>query len=253
MNCTQISKAFGLTCTHINKDLVYLESPMTLAFDGTLIGAYVQNMGLGRVRITDNADILFHAMTMGVTPNASKAAKLSSIATDCHVTLSEHGELHASCSEVDAPYYLARFIEAAGQISQACDHWRPVPISKFEKIISKALRAGFPKRVKRDFEMQGASGHQLRFQFALDVDGPRPQIIQTVSSQDDKPHWLSVYNTLGKMVDLKNATPSTRRLVILQSANQKDIGKAASALAECADVLVFSTQEKLIRDIRSVA
>ena len=253
MNCTHITEAFGLACTHINSGLVYLESPISLSFDGTLIGAYVQDIGQGRVRITDNADTLFHAMTMGVSPNANKAAKLAAIAADCHIALSESGELHASCAEKDVPYYMARFIEAASQISQACDAWRPAPISKFEKIVSKALRAGFPKRVKGDYEVQGASGHNLKFQFALDVESGNPQIIQTVSAQDDKPHWLSVYSTLGKMVDLKNAAPQARRLVILESANPQDVGKAASALAESASVLVFKTASQLIEDIRSLA
>lgn len=82
MNYTHITEAFGLACTHINSGLVYLESPISLSFDGTLIGAYVQDIGQGRVRITDNADTLFHAMTMGVSPNANKAAKLASIAAD---------------------------------------------------------------------------------------------------------------------------------------------------------------------------
>ncbi|MBD8592330.1 DUF1828 domain-containing protein [Pseudomonas sp. CFBP 8758] len=248
-----MSDAFGLACTHINSGLVYLESPISLSFDGTLIGAYVQDLGQGRVRITDNADTLFHAMTMGVSPNANKAAKLSSIAAECHISLSESGELHASCNESDVPYYMARFIEAASQISQACDAWRPAPISKFEKIVSKALRSGFPKRVKRDYEIQGASGHDLKFQFALDVESGNPQIIQTVSAQDDRPHWLSVYSTLGKMVDLKNAVPQARRLVILESANPADLSKAASALAESATVLVFQTPHQLIEDIRGMA
>lgn len=253
MNCTQMSESFGLACTHINSGLVYLESPISLSFDGTLIGAYVQDIGQGRVRITDNANTLFHAMTMGVSPNANKATKLAAIAADCHMSLSDNGELHVSCSEAEVHYYMARFIEAASQISQACDAWRPAPISKFEKIVSKALRAGFPKRVKRDYEIQGASGHDLKFQFALDVDSGNPQIIQTVSSQDDRPHWLSVYSTLGKMVDLKNAVPQARRLVILESANPSDLGKAASALAESASVLVFTTPTQLIDDIRALA
>ncbi|MDV9031341.1 DUF1828 domain-containing protein [Pseudomonas sp. RAC1] len=253
MNCTQMTEAFGLSCTHINGGLIYLESPISLAFDGTLIGAYVQDMGQGRVRITDNADTIFHAMTMGVSPNANKAAKLAAIAADCHIALSDQGELHVSCSEHEVPYYMARFIEAASQISQACDGWRPAPVSKFEKIVSKALRAGFPKRVKRDYEVVGASGHELKFQFALDVESGSPRIIQTVSAQDDRPHWLSVYSTLGKMVDLKNAAPSARRLVILESANPEDLGRAASALAESASVVVFRTPAQLVDDINSLA
>lgn len=253
MNCAQIGEAFGLTCTHINEGLIYLESPISLAFDGTLIGAYVRDMGHGRVRISDNADTLFHAVTMGVSPNTKKAAKLASIASECHVCLSDQGELHASCLEQDAGYYIARFIEAASQISLACDSWRPTPISKFEKIVSKALRAGFPKRIKRDFEVVGASGHDLKFQFALDVDTPHPKIIQTVSAQDDKPHWQSVYSTLGKMVDVKNASPSMQRLVILESAESMDLSRAASALAESATVLIFRHESQIIEDIKSLA
>ena len=39
------------------------------------------------MRISDNADTLFHAMTVGVAPSASRGKRLATIATDHHVHL----------------------------------------------------------------------------------------------------------------------------------------------------------------------
>jgi hypothetical protein len=253
MNCAEIGNAFGLKCTHIRDDLVYMESPISLAFDGNLIGAYVQDIGRGRIRISDNADTLFHAMSVGVVPSAPRGKRLAGMAAEYQMNLSEGGELFAACNKEEVPFYLARFIEAAVSISHACEQWQPVAESKFEKIVLRALRASFPRQVKRNFEIRGASGHQLKFPFALDVGSDTPQVIQAIGSQNDHPNWPSVYHTLGKMIDLKNAVPMARRIVVLEQSDALEISRAATALSECASVLIYSSQEQLAEDLKIAA
>jgi hypothetical protein len=245
MNCTEVSSAFGLRCTHIRDDLVYLESPISLAFDGNLIGAYVQDIGRGLVRISDNADTLFHAMSAGVAPSVQRGKKLATLATEYQVSLSETGELFVACRKEDTAFYLARFIEAAAFISHACEQWQPAAESKFERVVSRALKISFPNKVKRNFEIRGASGHQLKFPFALDIETDSPQVIQAIGAQNEHPNWPSVYHTLGKMIDLKNAVPRARRIVVLEQADELELSRAATALSECASVIVFSTPQQL--------
>ncbi|MFF7706035.1 DUF1828 domain-containing protein [Pseudomonas sp. NPDC007930] len=253
MNCADIGQAFGLTCTQLGDGLVYLESPIAIAFDGNLIGAYVQDIGRGRVRISDNADTLFNAMAIGVVPSLPRGKRLAAIAQQYQVSLSEAGELFTACDVEQAGFYLARFIEAAAFLSQACEQWQPAVESKFERVVGNALKAAFPGELKRNFEVRGASGHQLKFQFALNTESDAPQIIQAIGAQGDQPNWPSVYHTLGKMLDLKNAIPMARRVVVLQAAEAQEVSKAATALSECASVLVFSTAEQLAADLRQAA
>ncbi len=245
MNCAELGNALAMTCVPVRDDLFYMESAITVPYDGNLIGAYVQDVGRGRVRISDNADTLFHAMTIGVSPSAVRGRRLAVIAAEHHVQLSEAGELHVACSASDAPFYLARLIEAAMAISYTCAQWQPAADSKFERVVNQALRAQFKNGVKRGFEIKGASGHQLKFPFALVTDASAPQVIQPISASGDGPYWPSVYHALGKMIDLKNAVPAARRVVVLEPTDESEISKAATALAECATVIVFSTPQRL--------
>ncbi|WP_407314955.1 DUF1828 domain-containing protein [Pseudomonas sp. nanlin1] len=224
---------------------------MTVPYDGNLIGAYVEDIGRGRVRISDNADTLFHAMTVGIQPNAARGRRLAAIAAENHVHLSDDGELFVACDEQNAPFYLAQMIDAAASISYACSQWQAVSGSRFDRIVSAALKQTFPGQVKRDFTIVGASGHQLKFPFAIGVGTSELQLVQTISAVSGSPHWPSVYQTLGKMIDIKNAIPGIRRTVILEAAEQNELSKASSALAECASVLVYKTPGQLTKAMQA--
>lgn len=251
MNCAELGNALALTCVPVNEGLVYMESHVAVPYDGNLIGAYVEDIGRGRVRISDNADTLFHAMTVGIQPTAARGRRLATIATDNHVQLSEDGELFVACDEQDAHFYLAQLIDAAAAISYACGHWQVTSESRFERIVSSALKQSFPDKVKRNFTVTGASGHQLKFPFALGIDTPDIQVVQTISAAGEAPHWPSVYQALGKMIDIKNAIPNIRRTVILEQAPANEISKAASALAECASVVIYSSPAQLTQALRA--
>ncbi|WP_349616950.1 DUF1828 domain-containing protein [Azotobacter salinestris] len=251
MNCTELGNALALTCVPVNESVVYMESHITVPYDGNLIGAYVEDIGRGRVRISDNADTLFHAMVVGVQPTAARGRRLAAIAADNHVQLSDDGELFVACDKENAPFYLAQLIDAAAAISYACGQWQAAGESRFERVVSSALKQSFTGKVKRNFTITGASGHQLKFPFAIDVDTPQVQVVQTISAISGAPHWPSVYQALGKMVDIKNAIPGIRRTVIIEEAAANELSKAASALAECASVIIYSTPERLTQALRA--
>lgn len=245
MNCAELGNAFAMTCVPVRDGLFYMESAITVPYDGNLVGAYVEDVGRGRVRISDNADTLFHAMTAGVAPSAARGKRLATIATERHVQLSEAGELYVACDACDAPYYLARLVEAALAISYACAQWQPAGETKFERVVGQALRAQFKKGVKRGFEVQGASGHQIKFPFALLSDTASPQVIQPISASGDSPYWPSVYHAMGKMIDLKNAVPAARRIVVLEPTDELEMSKAATALADAASVIIYTGPKHL--------
>ena len=247
MNCHEISTQLGFRCQSLSDGLLYVETPMALSFDGQLIGAYVQEIGRGLVRISDNADIIFCAITHGLKPHAKRAGKIEAMAAAAGIEFSDEGELHAVCQIEHAGYYLARFMEAAARVGDLCNEALIPKESRFERLIGGQLEAAFGKRLKRRHSLIGASGHQLEFPFVLDAGAPGQTIIQTVSaSSRGNPNWPSVYGAVGKMGDLKNAGDSSRRLVVLQRGDDVATTQASIALAEHASVILYESREQLI-------
>lgn len=245
MNCTLIGAQLGFKCKPVADGLVYLESPLSLPFDGNLIGAYIQDMGNGQVRISDNADTLFVAMTHGVKPTAEKGRKLADLVAASGLELSDNGEIFKACPEGQLGFYLARFIEAAEHVGFACNKLRPAPVSRFDQVVGAALKAAYPKTLKTDYKIVGASGHQLTLPFALEAEDGKATLIQTVSTRDGKVDWSLVYRAVGKMLDIKNAHESTQRRVILEAGDEDDNRKAATALADAASVIIYTNPLQL--------
>lgn len=246
INCTLIGSQLGFKCKPVADGVFYLESPLTLAFDGNLIGAYVQDLGGGKVRISDNADTLFAALTHGLKPTADKGRKLAALVAEKGLELSDDGEIFKSCTDKQLGFYLARFIEAAEHVGFACQDSLPSPVSKFDKVIASALKVAYPQHLKTDYRIVGASGHQLVLPFAIEPDHAPVTLIQTVSSsKQGKVDWSTVYRAVGKLLDIKNAHSGLERVVILEpSSTNEDDRKAATALAEAASVIVYTGPDR---------
>nr|MBO2512064.1 hypothetical protein [Gammaproteobacteria bacterium] len=245
MNCALIGAQLGFKCKPVAEGLFYLESPLTLPFDGNLIGAYIQDLGNGHVRISDNADTLFVAMTHGVKPTAERGRKMAELVAASGLELSDQGEIFKACPEAQLGFYLARFIEAAEHVGFACNKMRPSPTSRFDQVVGAALKAAFPGKLKTDYKIIGASGHQLTLPFALESESGQTTLIQTVSTKDGKVDWSLVYRAVGKMLDIKNAHEDTARRVILEPGDEEDNRRAATALADAASVIIYTDPKRL--------
>lgn len=240
MNCADISRQLGFRCRNISDGLTYIQSPLTLSFDGMAIGAFVQDLGRGLVRISDNSDILFTAMTHGIAADQRRAKRFVEIANRSGISLSENGELHTICSQDQVGFQIARFIEAASRIGDACGDMLDVHIPKFQRKVGRILSKHYKERMRRDFLLVGASGHQLSFPFVLNPGTNRQMVIQTISAGSaGKPNWASIYGTVGKMGDLKNSGTHIKRTVILERGEEESTQQAMVALAETASIIVY--------------
>lgn len=215
----------------------YLESNWAFPSDGTLIGAYIVAAEGGRVRVTDDGDIVFNAAVAGASITRNRASRYRAMAEGLGLTLGEDGVMSATCSVDELPYAVARYMQAASAIAQASLKHRPKDNERFERIIGTLLEAQFGRRITRRPEVMGISGHQLRFPFGLDVNGPNPALIQTISADDDQTSWKLVYEAGGKFSDIRPARPDIRLIAVLESA--KDTGKAGRYFADAADVVVY--------------
>lgn len=247
MTFESLAEKMGMNHRKISENVAYLESPLVIPEDGAHIGAYLsRNIG-DKIRISDDSNILFHALTHGVKPNAGRGKLLQQIAEQCGVSLSEDGEVYAECHQSELQFYLARFLEAADRIAFAAHGFRPVPSSAFEIVLAKVLGSAFPDRVQRHFRVHGASGHQLIFPFVIDAGSTKPRFLQLVPALDGKANWSSVYQVLGKMTDLKNNhAVRSKRLVVLEPIPARDVAQATTALADAAEVLVYNGPEDFL-------
>lgn len=216
----------------------YLESNWAFPYDGTLIGAYIVAADDGRVRVTDDGDVVFNAAVTGADVTRNRAIRYRALAEGFGLTLGDDGVMSTTCSVDELPYAVARYLQAAGAIAQASLKHRPKDDERFERVIGTLLEAKFGKRVTRRPEVMGISGHQLQFPFGLDVDGDTPTLIQTISADDDKTKWKSVYEAGGKFSDIRSARSNVRLIAILESA--KDTEKAGRYFANAADVVVYA-------------
>lgn len=215
----------------------YLESNWSFPNDGTLIGAYVVAAEGGRVKITDDGDIVFNAAAAGADVTRARAARYRAMAESYGLALSDDGAIHTTCNLDELPHAVARYMQAAAAIAQASVKHRPKDDERFERIIGTLLEAQFGKRVVRRPEVTGISGHQLRFPFGLDMDGPAPSLIQTIAADDQQISWKSVYEGGGKFRDIQPARPDYRLIAILEAA--KDTEQAGRYFADAADVVVY--------------
>lgn len=247
MKCVDLAGAFGLTCKPVSAGLIYLQTPMADSVSGRLFGFFVQELGRGLLRFSDNADTLFNVMCAGVRPNNSRGEILSNVALRRGVTLSEGGELHLTCAEGQAGFYIARFVETMLSVSASCEQWLPVDRkpSKFEKQVRAELKAAFPKQLKPNFEITGASGNQLKFNFAISPDTEQGSLIQLIPAKGDKHYWPTIYSTVGKMVDVKNIRPGLRRFVIIEDSESVETARAGSVIAQFANIIHYSAPGSL--------
>lgn len=230
----------------------YVRSPIAMHDDGTMIGAYVVEVAESRLRITDDAQILFHAMANGVAPTAGRGQQYQTIAAQCGMELSEDGELFVVCDENMAPYYMARFLEAADRISFLSVSHRVKPTGRFEKTVGDALDSYFAQRIGKRVSVPGASGHNLKFPFVLDESSSNPAVIQPVPATEGKLDWGNVYHAVGKFTDLKNNRGyHTRRIAVLEAADDDTAQQAKAALSETASVVVYRNPQQLADVLRA--
>lgn len=240
--CETILADFAFSCKSIGDGVLYVESPFTYGFDGQMVGSYLIGADKPLVKITDNADLMFQAMVSGVAPRRSTSKMVRRIAESHGLEFSDEGEMFAYAKQDEIPSLMARLVEASIKSADVLGGIIAKDVSKFEKIVGARLRAVYGKSVKANFLETGASGHQLRFPFAIiGENSSSVSLIQTISSFEERPHWASVYNTVGKMLDVKGANEKIGRFAVLEHAQSEQVAQAKKVLSQAATVLMFSS------------
>ncbi len=238
MNCQSLLSNIGFECLSLDADTLRIWSPFSYGTDGEHIGVYVERRG-SRVHITDNAEALMHASSMGIKLTDRRIDAVRRAATA--VTISRGGTISITVDNDQVHEGVVAVLNAALAVGHFETAWAPrVRTESFTKIVADILEAELGGRLLRDVLVTGASGHQVELPFA--IQGKAELIyLQTVAAEDDRVNWTNVYSGFGKMTDLKNAgADSGARVVVLETApGDLEMPKAVSLLAMSATVVQF--------------
>ncbi|SFB88768.1 protein of unknown function DUF1828 [Marinospirillum celere] len=130
MTPDQVQSLLQLDCKELGEGLLFVQSPLTLAFDGNHLGAYLQDLGSGRYRLSDNAETLFTAMAAGMAITSKRRKQLKVGLQVPPVELSSQGELFCVTDEEALSFVLARFFESQTQLSCLLAEWLPISVQE---------------------------------------------------------------------------------------------------------------------------
>jgi hypothetical protein len=245
MNCADVIASLGFRCKSLENGAIRVWSPFTYGHDGELVALYVEPSPSGFI-VTDNAQSLMHAASMGANITKSRLAAIQRCAR-ADVIVSEGGEIRAQATVSTLSQAIVNVLNAALAVSHSEVGWLPRPASSaFTDAVGEALQSVVGDRLKRNITVVGASGHQIEIPFVVESEArklsERTYIQPVAYGADERLDWDNVYRGLGKMLDLKNAGAEEHsRSVILEDATpDEEIAKAATLLTVCASVVYFS-------------
>jgi len=237
MNCADLIPEYA--CRAVREDVFFIESPFTLGFDGEQLGAFVKALPDGNALITDDGQLLFAAQTHGIKIQRRLLDRLADSVRPMGIELGGAGDFHTSCPASGVQDRLSDFFEGCLGVGQELKHAYPAPPSSFDDRLGEALTRRYPSRVKRNFSVVGASGHQYQFPFAIDAESLHPRLIQTVSGSTQSLRWSAVSQAMGALVDVSRLTMEASMFVVIEGGPEKTIDQAKAALVELANVIVY--------------
>lgn len=246
MNCRDIATAMNWECSPVGSRTLQLHAPVSLGLDGQLASFYVMEDRPGHFFLTDAQSTVSHAIDHGAKITPSRLKKISEIPGARHASLAEDGEITASGENTRFRFALWDALRLALAISDNEIAW--LPRSRHERFaaqVAKNLRAELPRgSVVSKPRLVGVSGHQIEFPIGVVTqEAGHIIIVQPIGvSEDHRVDWGYVYQSYGKLADLKKATPKEvqNRVVVMEpGAPKEEFGRAATVLSETARVLTF--------------
>lgn len=251
MNCMHIKEALGYQCTPIKEGVFFLNSAFTHGYDPESLGAYVVDDGKGNLTITDDGNQLFTAQSHGVNITPRRIKKLDELLSAYRLSIKHTGEVTGTCKQDEISHFLPRYFEASIRLSDAIGEMFPGAPKSFEDHVGEIISKGINKqRITRNYTIQGSSGHQLTFPFAIDANTDHAKVVQPISTRGQDPRWSTVMQTLGKLVEFKQAHESTKAFIVLEpGANAEGAEQAKAALVKYASIIELNDSKTLIRHL----
>lgn len=216
-------------------------SPFTLGDDGQHLVFYVARPTDETYQITDFGETAMHADSMGVAISKQRRERLNESHGVTRAHFDDANRIVAEGPVDETSFALLDATKLALSLSFLMPRWVPkFHEMRFGAMVGEMLYGQFKERLLRKPTVTGISGKQIEFPFAIKMRD-KLRFVSTISAADGVLDWSTVYQLLGKCTDAKQADELNERSIIIQDGvSNKEFGRAASLLAQCANVQSFS-------------
>ncbi|MBN9092038.1 MULTISPECIES: hypothetical protein [Pandoraea] len=251
MNCSNLVEATDWVCAPAGRNALRVHAPISLGNDGQLASFYVLEDEPGHFFLTDGHSTILHAIDHGARPTHARLQKIAATPGARFAEITADGEITASGAAADFKSALWDALRLALAISDNEIAWLPkTRQERFASQVARTLRTKLPPgSVISKPRLTGISGHQIEFPLGVLLPGDGGiRAVQPIGVSDDhRIDWGYVYQSYGKLSDLKKATARNvhnRVVVIEPGAPQDEFGRAATVLSEAARVLTFANGDE---------
>lgn len=258
MNCTTLAQATQWECSPAGHNAMVVHAPVTLGQDGQHATFYVLEDSPGHFFLTDAHGTIQHAMDHGAKPTVARLSKVSMTPGAMFAKLSKDGEITAEGDSSVLKNALWDALRLALAISAQEVAWLPkTRQERFATQVANTLRSKLPAgSVLFKPKLQGLSGHQIEFPLGVLLPkGGGICAVQPVGVSDDhRVDWGHVYQSFGKLSDLKRASSkeSINRVVVMETgASNEEFGRATTVLSEAARVLMYENSGRFAEQLLS--
>lgn len=256
MNCNLLAEATKWACAPAGRNAILAHAPITLGKDGQHISFYVMEDSPGHFYLTDAHSTIQHAMDHGAKPTVARLQKIANAPGALYAKLAQDGEVTAEADSTTLNFALWDALRLAMAISDNEIAWVPkTRQERFASQVAKTLRAKLPTgSVVTKPRLQGVSGHQIEFPLGILLPGGTGiRAVQPVGVSDDhRVDWGHVYQSFGKLSDLKRASADgfQNRVVVMESgASNEEFGRATTVLADAARVLLYEDSSSFAKEL----
>lgn len=229
-------EASGWTVMAAGERTIRAIAPMTLGLDGQHAAFYIAHPDPDSFYLTDAGETAMHAAVYGIELVPKRLETLNQTPGVTLADFDEYGAIVASGPQSQLQEALWDAVKLAMALSFQSGKWMP----KFSRLrfraqvgrtLTEALGA---KRLLKGARAHGSSGHAADFAFAVqaETDSSLTYIEPIALKAGKKMDWTQVYQTHGKMSDVKMADARNRRMVILEDGASAEEFKKATAILE---------------------
>ncbi|SAI62402.1 Uncharacterised protein [Bordetella trematum] len=229
-------EASGWTVLPAGERTIRAIAPMTLGLDGQHAAFFIAHPDPDTFYLTDAGETAMHAAVYGIELVPKRLEILNQTPGVTLAGFDEAGAIVASGPQSQLQEALWDAVKLAMALSFQSGKWMP----KFSRLrfraqvgrtLTDALGAS---RLLKSARTQGSSGHSADFAFAVraEIDNSLTFIEPIALKAGKKMDWTQVYQTHGKMSDVKMADARNKRMVILEDGASAEEFKKASAILE---------------------
>jgi len=234
-------EAAGWTVLPAGERAVRAIAPTTLGLDGQHAAFFIAYPDDATFHLTDAGESAMHAAAFGIDLGPKRIDILNETPGVSLAHFDKSGAIVAAGPREQLQDAVWDSMKLAMALSFQCAKWMPrFSQLRFRARVGRALAEGVgANRMVKGARAKGSSGHTADFAFAVRAAGSTAlTYIEPIALKAGKKmDWTHVYQTHGKMSDVKMADARNSRMVILEDgAPAEEFRKAVAILEQSATV-----------------